>query len=60
MEDEHGCRVCGRSATEIHDTRRLVDALAELAIRHQYDNVDEFTAWVGRKLAKKIRARAPG
>lgn len=57
MEDAHGCRVCGRSREEIDATRRGIDALADIALRYGYDNIEEFTAWVAHKLEKKIHAR---
>lgn len=53
---EH-CITCGRSLDEIARTRRLIDELAELALDMNYDNADDFAAYVGAKLAKKIHYR---
>lgn len=57
VERGERCITCGRSLDEIARTRMLIDDLAELALRMDYDNVDEFAAYVGAKLAKKIRYR---
>ncbi|MBT9568875.1 MAG: hypothetical protein IV085_11315 [Thiobacillus sp.] len=56
-DDGEQCLVCGRSFAEIARTRELIDALAELACAQGYDNVDEFTAYIARKLEKKVRHR---
>jgi len=32
----------------------LIDALADLACARDYDNVDEFAAYIARKLGKKL------
>lgn len=56
-DDGNICLVCGRRLQEIEATRRLIDALADLAVQYQYDNADDFAAYVASKLAKKIRHR---
>jgi len=56
-DDGERCLVCGRSFTEIARARELIDALADLACAQGYENVDEFAAYVARKLAKKARYR---
>lgn len=40
--------------------RRLIDALAELAISREYENIGEFTAYVADKVEKKVRHRRAG
>ena len=57
MERGELCITCGRSLDEIARTRRLIDDLAELALRMGYDNVDEFAAYVATKVVKKIHYR---
>jgi predicted Fe-S protein YdhL (DUF1289 family) len=59
-DDGKTCLACGRSLQEIVDTRRLIDALAELAITHEYENIGEFSAYVADKVAKKVRHRREG
>ena len=56
-EDGETCVTCGRSLTEIAQTRSLIDALAELAVNQGYDNVEEFAAYVSAKMVKKVRHR---
>jgi len=56
-DDGERCVVCNRSLVEIGQTRDLIDALAELAMRQNYDNVDEFAAYVAAKLVKKVAFR---
>lgn len=53
-EDENGCQVCGRDAAEINQTRDLVDALTRFALEQGYSNVDEFAAYIARRLEKKV------
>lgn len=59
-DDGETCLVCGRGLQEIEDTRHLIDALAELAITHEYENVSEFADYVAGKVEKKIRYRREG
>ena len=54
------CLTCGRSLAEIEATRRLIDQLADLALRLDYGNVAEFTAYVATKVEKKVKHRREG
>jgi hypothetical protein len=56
-DDGTSCLTCGRSLSEIEDTRRLIDGLAELAIAQQYENVGEFAAYVASKVENKVNHR---
>jgi hypothetical protein len=56
-DDGEQCLVCGRSFGEIARTRELIDALADLVCAQDYGNVDEFAAYIARKLEKKVRHR---
>lgn len=56
-DDGTTCLTCGRSLNEIEETRRLIDALAELAIAQQYENVDEFVSYVAGKVESKVSYR---
>jgi hypothetical protein len=59
-DDGVSCLTCGRSLAEIEATRRLIDALAELALFHEYANVNEFAAYVAGKVEKKVGYRREG
>ena len=56
-DDGKQCLTCGRSFTEIEQTRNLIDALAEFAMAQDYDNVNEFAAYIADKVEKKVRHR---
>ncbi len=49
------CQGCGRSHEEIAETRALIASIAQFALKMGYENVEQFTAFVGDKAAKKIR-----
>ncbi|HNA80848.1 MAG TPA: hypothetical protein PLL19_14380 [Thiobacillaceae bacterium] len=59
-DDGVQCFTCGRSVAEIMDTRRLIDELAKLALENDYANVDEFAAYIARKVEKKVRHHKAG
>lgn len=59
-DDGTTCLTCGRSLAAIEATRTLIDALAEFALAQGYDNVDEFAAYMAKKLEKKVRHRRAG
>jgi hypothetical protein len=56
-DDGEKCLVCGRGFEEIIQIRQLIDALADLACAQGYDNVDEFAAYIARKVEKKVKHR---
>jgi len=49
------CEGCGRSQQEIAETSELVGAVVKYALDMGYENIEEFTAFVGEKAAKKAR-----
>lgn len=51
------CLTCRRSLAEIGELRGLLDQLSNLAISYDYDNIDDFSAYVARKLVKTITYR---
>jgi len=59
-DDNVNCLNCGRSLAAIEETRRLIEALTEFVLAEDYDNVDEFTAYVAGKVGKKVRHRRNG
>lgn len=50
------CEGCGRSHEEIAETRQLIMALVDFARRQGYENVDDFSQFVGRVLLSKLQA----
>jgi hypothetical protein len=48
------CLTCGRKLTEIETLRELLQKLTGLAVDYEYDNVEEYTEYVARKVAKMI------
>lgn len=54
-ENETHCLTCGRTLATIARTRRLVDDLVALAVEEDYDNVDDFMAYISRRVGKKIK-----
>ncbi|MBI5937803.1 MAG: hypothetical protein HY850_08145 [Betaproteobacteria bacterium] len=59
-DDGVACLTCGRGLQEVEATRRLIDALAELAVQYEYENPAEFVAYVASKVGKKVRHRREG
>ncbi|MES9909063.1 MAG: hypothetical protein ABW161_19655 [Candidatus Thiodiazotropha sp.] len=51
------CLTCGRDLQEVDRLRRLMDQLATPAVEYDYDNVEEFTAYIAHKLDKTIAYR---
>ena len=56
-DDGSRCLTCGRDLSEIERLRLLMDQLATLAIDYDYENVEEYAAYVARKLEKMITYR---
>ena len=50
------CEGCGRTHEEIAETRQLIMALVDFARRQGYENVDDFSEFVGRVLLSKLQA----
>jgi predicted Fe-S protein YdhL (DUF1289 family) len=53
-DDGIRCRSCGRSLDEIVKTKEIVDSVFNFIHEMDYDNSDEFMAYLSRKIAKKI------
>jgi hypothetical protein len=53
-DDGVRCRSCGRSLDEIVRTKSLVDSVYAFLQEMNYENSDEFMAWLRRKIAKKV------
>ena len=57
-DDGTRCLTCGRSLAEIGRLRDLLNQLTHLAITCEYDNVDQFAAYVAQKLTKNVAHRS--
>lgn len=56
-DDGERCLTCGRKLTEVARTVFLMNELSDFVIEQDYDNVDEFAAYIARKLLKKVKHR---
>jgi predicted Fe-S protein YdhL (DUF1289 family) len=54
-EDGNVCRGCGRTHVEIARTRALVNELVRFVSVMNYDNTEEFMAYLSRKVLKKTK-----
>ena len=48
------CLTCGRDLTEIAQLREHMKGITSLAIEYDYENIEEFTQYVARKLTKML------
>lgn len=55
-EEGTHCRACGRSHEEIRRTRELTSQLSEFMLEMNYDNPEDFFAYLERKVGKKLKA----
>lgn len=49
------CEGCGRSHEEIAETKQLIMALVGFAQRQGYENIEDFSDFVGRTVLSKLR-----
>lgn len=54
-EDSTHCQACGRSHEEIAQLRQLVNDTYALFCKWQYDNPDDFFAYLQKKIGKKLK-----
>lgn len=54
-QDGTHCQGCGRSHEEIAQTRQIIQGMVKYAMDMGYENVEEFTSFVGDKAAKITR-----
>jgi predicted Fe-S protein YdhL (DUF1289 family) len=48
------CLTCGRSLAEIVKLRSLMKEITALALEYEYENVDEFSQYIARKVQKMV------
>jgi len=53
-EDGSHCRGCGRTHDEIAKLRTITTQVTDFVRQMQYENVDEFLAYLSRKILKKL------
>ena len=56
-DDGVRCLTCGRSLEEIVWLRDLMGQVAELALEYEYENVEQYTDYLARKVEKMIENR---
>ena len=56
-DDGERCLTCGRKLTEVARLVFLMNELSDFVIEQEYSNVDEFAAYIARKLVKKVKHR---
>jgi len=49
------CEGCGRSHQEIAETKKLVAAAVEFALKQDYENSEEFAETISKSIAKKLQ-----
>lgn len=50
------CQGCGRSHEEVARTKALVASVVQFTLDNEFENIEEFTTYVGIKAARKVRA----
>ena len=53
-ENETHCLACGRPLDIIARTRELVDEIVNLSLEEDYSNIDDFLAYINKRVKKKI------
>lgn len=53
-EDGTHCKGCGRSHTEIAETKNLVKNIVLFAEKQGYENIDDFAAFITKNISKKL------
>ncbi len=52
------CENCGRSRQEIAETKEMVIKLVNFAQKQGYENIEDFSNFIGRTLLKKLQKAA--
>ncbi len=53
-DDGTNCLICGKSLSEKNKLKQGIELLTNLALEQDYDNIEQFSAYVQKKLTKKI------
>ncbi len=54
-EEGTHCMGCGRSHEEIAETKKMVKALVGFAQKMNYDNIEDFSNFIGQSVLKKLQ-----
>ncbi len=54
-EDGSHCSGCGRSHSEIAETKALVKNIVDFSQRQNYENIEDFAAFIHKNLLKKLQ-----
>jgi len=49
------CEGCGRSHEEIAETKQLIMQLVDFARNQGYENIEDFSNFIGKSLLKKLQ-----
>lgn len=54
-KDSDICQGCGRSMTEIAETKAIVKSAVEFIQQQDYENPDDFVAAISKSILKKVK-----
>ncbi len=54
-EEGSHCEGCGRSHIEIAETKKMVMNLVDFAQNQNYENIEDFSNFIGKSLLKKLQ-----
>jgi len=54
-EDGTHCEGCRRTHEEIAETKKLVKELVSFSQKMGYENIDDFSSFIGQSLLKKLQ-----
>jgi len=54
-EEGTHCEGCGRTHEEIRETKRLVKDLVSFSQKMGYENIEDFSSFIGQSLLKKLQ-----
>ncbi|MEQ1636598.1 MAG: DUF1289 domain-containing protein [Methylococcales bacterium] len=54
-EEGTHCEGCGRTHEEIAETKKMVRALVVFAQKMDYDNVEDYSSFIGQSVFKKLQ-----
>lgn len=49
------CQGCGRTHEEIAETKRMIKELVGFAQKMDYENIEDFSGFIGQAVLKKLR-----
>lgn len=49
------CEGCGRAHVEIAETKKMVMGLVNFAQMQGYENIEEFSSYIGQSILKKLQ-----